>query len=74
MALYTDVLELKREMNHLSMKNEETVREVDALKMESTEINRKMEQVQLSKAIAGLEVGCLVQSLQDLKQLVESST
>ena len=70
-ALYTDVLELKREMNHLRMKNEKTVREVDALKMDGTEINRKMKQVQLNKATAALEAGRLVQSLQDLKQLVE---
>ena len=53
------------------MKNEKTVREVDALKMDSTEINRKMEQVQLNKATAALEADRLVQSLQDLKQLVE---
>ena len=64
-ALYTDVLELKREMKHLRMKNEEAVREVDALKMDSTAINRKMEQVQLNKATAPLEAGRLVQSLQD---------
>ena len=70
-ALYTDVLEIKREMNHLRMKNEKTVREVDALKMDSTEINRKMEQVQLNKATAALEADRVVQSLQDLKQLVE---
>ena len=44
-------------MNHLRMKN---VRKVDALKMDSTEINRKMEQVQLNKATAALEAGRLV--------------
>ena len=68
---YADVLELKREMNHLRMKNEETVKEVNALKMDRTEINREMEQVQLNKATAALEAGRLILSLQDLKQLVE---
>ena len=64
-ALYTDVLELKREMNHLKMKNEKTVREVDALKMDSTEINRKMEQVQLNNATTALEAGRLVSTSVD---------
>jgi len=72
-ALYADVLSLKRDMRVIKTKSEEAETNIDKLKVENANLSKMTAEIKIDKDAAALDADNFAQSLQDLKLLVETS-